>query len=152
MTEPVPAPHVRVSDAERSLVETRLRQAVEVGQLELRDFDQRAALTWAARTRSDLDALTSDLGAPPSAAPVAPAVPRSRSTALDTYFDDTRAGQVMKVLVLVWLCTFVAAVAACIAVGVVNPGQVPLWPAWWLPGGAVLGTLYGLGVGRPTDD
>ena len=42
MSEPVLPSQLRVSDAERALVEARLRRAVEVGQLELREFDQRA--------------------------------------------------------------------------------------------------------------
>lgn len=148
MSDPVHPSQVRVSDAERALVETRLRRAVEVGQLELREFDERAALTWAARTRGDLDAVTADLGPLPSpemtAASLAPAR-RDRSPV----FSDTDGGTAMRVLTIIWACV--------VAVNVVTWGAVSLgtadlafpWPLFVLSPGAVLLTLYLAGIGRP---
>jgi Domain of unknown function (DUF1707) len=52
---------VRVSDADREDVVRRLLRAVGEGRLDMDEFDERAALAYAARTRSDLDPLTSDL-------------------------------------------------------------------------------------------
>jgi hypothetical protein len=52
---------VRVSDAERENVVRRLRRAVVEGRLDMDEFDERVAIAYAARTRGDLDPLTSDL-------------------------------------------------------------------------------------------
>lgn len=56
-----PLPEVRIGDRERRGVDAHLRQALDDGVLTLTEYDERAALCWAARTRSDLDALTRDL-------------------------------------------------------------------------------------------
>lgn len=150
MSQPLPASEFRVSDADRALVETRLRRAVEVGQLDVRDFDQRAALTWAARTRGDLDAVTRDLGElpPPASAPAGAGHAR-QGTALDRWFADSGGGTAMKVLTIIWACAFAASTAAWIAVCVSTSDLVHPWPLWQLPSGAVLATLYVLGIGRP---
>lgn len=150
MSQPVPTSALRVSDADRALVETRLRRAVEVGQLDLREFDERAALTWAARTRGDLDAVTADLGELPPPAP-SPAVAGAvdRGTVLDRWFSDTGGGTAMRVLAVIWTCAFVASTVAWVAVCVGTGDVVHPWPVWQLPSGAVLATLYALGIGRP---
>ena len=59
-----PQPEIRIGDQERREVDDRLRAALDEGRLTLTEYDERAALCWAARTRSDLDALVSDLPAP----------------------------------------------------------------------------------------
>ena len=51
MTEPVRPQDMRVSDADRNLVQDRLRHAHDVGQLDLHEFDERVRTVWAARTR-----------------------------------------------------------------------------------------------------
>ena len=140
---------LRVSDAERALVEARLRRAVEVGQLELREFDQRAVLTWAARTRGDLDAVTADLGPlPPPEVTAASRQPVAHGERRPV-FSDTGGGTAMRVLAIIWACVF--------AINVVTWGSVSLgtgdlvfpWPLFVLSPGAVLLTLYLTGVGRP---
>jgi hypothetical protein len=74
--EDTPPPEKRIGDRERREVDARLRQAHDDGVLTLAEYDERVALCWAARTRSDLDALTADLPDPvPDAAPPAPAAP-----------------------------------------------------------------------------
>jgi hypothetical protein len=151
VTEPVPPSQLRVSDAERALVETRLRRAVEIGQLELREFDQRAALTWAARTRGDLDAVTADLG--PLPAPTAPAAsldPARRGRR--QVFSRTGGGTAMRVLTIVWLSVLVANVATWAAVSLGTGDLLFPWPLFVLVPGAVLLTLYVAGIGRPDTD
>jgi hypothetical protein len=54
---------VRASDAERDAVVGRLNQAVGEGRLTMDEFSERLELTYAARTRGDLDPLLRDLPA-----------------------------------------------------------------------------------------
>jgi len=69
-------PEKRIGDRERREVDARLREAHDDGVLTLGEYDERAARCWAARTGSDLDALTRDLPDPapvePTADPAAP--------------------------------------------------------------------------------
>ncbi len=69
------APEKRIGDGERREVDTRLQQAHADGVLTLIEYDERSAQCWAARTRSELDALTRDLPdpAPPHGAAPVPA-------------------------------------------------------------------------------
>jgi hypothetical protein len=64
---------LRVGDGERRAVDERLQAAVGDGRLTLHEYDERAALVWAARTRAELEATTADLPAP--VAPVPPPAP-----------------------------------------------------------------------------
>jgi hypothetical protein len=85
-----PQPEIRIGDRERREVDDRLRAALDDGVLTLTEYDERAALCWAARTRSDLDALIRDLPPPhppqqatevrPAPAPVAGRPVRRRLT------------------------------------------------------------------------
>jgi hypothetical protein len=59
-----PQPEIRIGDRERREVDERLRLALDDGVLTLTEYDERSALCWAARTRSDLDALVRDLPQP----------------------------------------------------------------------------------------
>jgi hypothetical protein len=68
-------PEKRIGDRERREVDARLRQAHDDGVLTLAEYDERVALCWAARTRSDLDALTADLPDPDPARPAADSPP-----------------------------------------------------------------------------
>ena len=79
MTEPTPRTSpddLRVSDAERTEVQDRLRRAHDEGRLDLVEFDERVRTLWAARTRGDLARVTADLPRhrrfPPAAACSAP--------------------------------------------------------------------------------
>jgi hypothetical protein len=65
-------PEKRIGDRERREVDARLRQAHDDGVLTLGEYDERTASCWAARTRSDLDALTRDLPDPPPEAEPTP--------------------------------------------------------------------------------
>ena len=64
-------PGTRASDAERAQTAALLKQACVEGRLNLDEFGQRVAEAYAARTREDLAALTSDLPAPGAGAPLA---------------------------------------------------------------------------------
>ena len=54
-------PELRIGDRERRAVDAHLQQAHGDGVLTLTEYDERAALCWAARTRGDLDELVRDL-------------------------------------------------------------------------------------------
>ncbi len=54
---------VRVSDAERERVVTRLNEATSEGRLSLEEFSDRVSTALAARTRGDLDVVVRDLPA-----------------------------------------------------------------------------------------
>jgi hypothetical protein len=138
VNEPVRPDELRVSDAERSAVQERLRRAVGDGQLDLHEFDARAQQVWAARTRGELVRVTADLPEPPPA-------PGPRPV-----FSDTAGGTAMRVLTIIWACL--------VAVNLVVWGTVSLATGefvhpWWLyvagPPGAVLAVLYAAGIGRP---
>ncbi|WP_166349631.1 DUF1707 SHOCT-like domain-containing protein [Phytoactinopolyspora limicola] len=63
--DPVPERSVRAADADRDAVAEQLQSAVADGRLDLTELDERLAATYAARTRAELDVVTSDLPAPP---------------------------------------------------------------------------------------
>lgn len=65
--DPAAPPAVRVSDAEREAVVTRLQAAVGEGRIDLDEFGQRAEAAYAAVSRAELDRLVVDL--PPDAPP-----------------------------------------------------------------------------------
>lgn len=132
---------MRVSDAERTVVQERLRRAVGDGQLDLHEFDTRVQAIWAAKTRGELVRVTADLPQPPPPPP--PPAPRQ-------VFSRDDAGTAMRVLTIIWACA--------VAINVVIWGTVSLATGqfihpWWLyvagPPGAVLAVLYAFGIGRP---
>jgi Domain of unknown function (DUF1707) len=138
VTEPVRPEDMRISDAERAVVQDRLRRAHDVGQLDLGEFDERVKSVWAARTRGDLERVTSDLPAPP---------PERGRTPL---FSDSGGGVTMRVLTIIWssLAAVNFVVWGLIAVSTGN-----LVHPWWLwvavPPGVALAVLYVAGIGRP---
>jgi hypothetical protein len=68
VTEPVRPDDLRVSDAERTDVQDRLRRH-DVRQLDLTEFDERVRSVWAERTRGELARVVADLPAPPPSEP-----------------------------------------------------------------------------------
>jgi len=141
VSSPVRPEDMRVSDAERTVVQERLRRAVADGQLDLHEFDSRAQSVWAAKTRGDLVRVTADLPAP--SPPPPPPAPRTAFTTDD-------AGTAMRVLTIIWAC----AVAINLVVwGTISLATGQFLHPWWLyvagPPGAVLGVLYAAGIGRP---
>jgi hypothetical protein len=141
VTDPVRPVDLRVSDAERAVVQERLRRAVGDGQLDLHEFDTRVQSVWAAKTRGELVRVTADLPEPPPPAP--PPAPRQ-------VFSRDAGGTAMRVLTIIWAC----AVAVNFVVwGTVSLATGDFIHPWWLyvagPPGAVLGVLYASGIGRP---
>jgi Domain of unknown function (DUF1707) len=141
VNEPVRPEDMRVSDADRTFVQDRLRRAHEIGQLDLYEFDERVRTAWAARTRGELAAVVADLPMPP---PARPAPPRG------AIFARTPGGVAMQVLTIIWVAlTVVNATAWGIITATLGE---PIYP-WWLwvagPPGAVLAVLYAAGIGRP---
>jgi len=129
---------MRISDAERTEVQDRLRRAHDIGQLDLGEFDERVRSVWAARTRGELARATADLPAPSPE-------PERRKV-----FSDTGGGITMRVLTIVW--GSLAAVNLVVwGLLVVTMGRF-LHP-WWVwvavPPGIVLAVLYVAGIGRP---
>lgn len=57
---------LRAADADRSRVAEALRRAHDEGRLDLLEYDERLAAAYAARTYTDLAALTADLPAEPA--------------------------------------------------------------------------------------
>jgi hypothetical protein len=141
--EPVRHDDLRVSDVERAATQERLREAVGAGQLDLHEFDQRVAVAWSAKTRGELSRVTADLPAVPPPPP-APAPPPRRKV-----FTDDPGGVALRVLSTIWLCAFVINVVVWALVSVSSGDAAYPWPIWMLPSGAVLATLYALGIGRP---
>lgn len=138
MNEPVRPEDLRISDVDRERVQDQLRHAQAAGQLDIPEFDERTKGVWAARTRGELARVTADL---PELPPPAPTVQKA-------VFSDTGGGTAMRVLTIIW--------ASLLTVNVVVWGILALtgivvypWFVWVLVPGAVLGVLYGFGVGRP---
>jgi hypothetical protein len=142
VNDPVRPEDLRVSDVERAAVQERLRTAVGAGQLDFSEFDARLATVWQARTRGELMRVTAGLPAVPAARPAPPPPPRRR------VFADDGGGTAMRVLSIIWLCAFSINVVVWFLVSVTTGFTYP-WPIWMLPSGAVLATLYAIGVGRP---
>jgi hypothetical protein len=142
VSNPVRPDEYRVSDVERAAVQERLREAVGAGQLDLHEFDTRVSTVWQAKTRGELTRVTADLPAVPAPPPAPPAPPRAR------IFSDDAGGMTMRVLSTIWLCATAINVVVWMLVTLTSGFTYP-WPVWMLPSGAVLATLYTIGIGRP---
>jgi uncharacterized protein DUF1707 len=138
VTEPVLPEEMRVSDAERGVVQERLRRAHDIGQLDLGEFDDRVKSVWAARTRGELERVTADLPAPPPEGGRRPV------------FSDTGGGVTMRILTIIW--AGLTAVNLTVWGLIVVSTGIAVHP-WWLwfavPPGVALGVLYVAGIGRP---
>lgn len=103
MAEAGEGPSIRVGDAERRAVDERLQRAHGEGRLTLAEYEERAASAWAARTRADLGALTSDLPAPDLPAtdpPAGPPVAVDRGAREPSW--TRRLGRIVVVAALLW--------------------------------------------------
>lgn len=114
------SPDLRVSDAEREAAAGVLRDAAAAGRLDHDELEERVQRAYAARTRSELDAVTADLPVPaPASAPV-PA-PTSHAPAL-------RGEQARR-----RLAGFLIPNVVCNAVWLAT-GAGEWWPVWVLLG------------------
>ncbi|TQS46371.1 DUF1707 SHOCT-like domain-containing protein [Cryptosporangium phraense] len=105
-------PAIRVGDAERQAVVARLQRALDEGRLDLHEFDERAAVAYAARTEADLVPLTADLPAQPGNTPRPPvagsavAEPVKRPGRLSG--SESSWLRIAIILTVIWLVTSVA--------------------------------------------
>jgi hypothetical protein len=139
VTESVPPDQVRVTDADRKVVEQRLREAHDNGSLDLNELDERLGQVWRSKTRADLATVTADL-------PVPEPEPREVS------WTKRGGGYVaMRVLGIIWASATAFNLMIWLLIAV-STGNYSLYP-WWIwvgiPPGAVLGVLWLSGVGRP---
>ena len=138
MNEPIRPEDMRASDVDRKAAQEQLHWAHAQGLISLEEFDVRVRNAWDARTRGDLARVSADLPMPPPPRPV------HRGP-----FSPTPGGTAMKVLTTIWL---VVSVVNVVVWGLVALSVGHLVYAWWLwvavPPGAVLGTLWMLGIGR----
>jgi uncharacterized protein DUF1707 len=139
VSEPVRPEDLRVSDAERQAVADRLRVAQNVGQLDIHEFDERVQSVWGARTRGELERVTADLPAPPSAA----------SAPVRRVFSDDGGGLTMRMLSIIWAASLAVNVVVWGLVAATNDEAIYPWPIWLAPAGVVLLVLYVAGIGRP---
>ncbi|GAB3303375.1 DUF1707 domain-containing protein [Epidermidibacterium keratini] len=137
---------IRVGDAERRAVIERLEIAHSDGQIDLDELDERSKAAVAARTRSDLTALTADLPTSSSAgagalasAPAATPARRSQdgeAKVARSMFKNAVRGFVFVALIcnIVWLATSLGN----------DEGFDNYWPIWPMMGLsiAVIGTYF----------
>lgn len=141
MTEPIRPEDMRVSDADRTFAQDRLRRAHALGQLDLGEFDERVRTVWGARTCGELGRVLADLPVPP---PQRPEQPQG------VIFSRTGGGVAMQVLTLIWACLSVTALVVWGIVELTFDGSESPWWLWVAaPPGAVLAVLYASGIGRP---
>jgi hypothetical protein len=97
-------PDIRASDAERERVATVLREHAAEGRLDVDELDERLEQAYAARTRSELERLTTDL--PPAPVPrPRPPVPAESQRGWGVR---ERVGSylgVMALLIVIWALT-----------------------------------------------
>jgi Domain of unknown function (DUF1707) len=144
VTEPVRPEDLRVSDTERRVVQQRLHQAHDAGQIDLTEFDDRLKEVLAARTRGELERTTADL----PEVPPAPAPARRPDRA--PVFSDTGGGTAMRVLTIIWASIVAVNLVVWGIVSITNLELIYPWFLWVAgPPGAVLAVLYAAGIGRP---
>lgn len=138
MTEPVRPQDMRASDVDRKAVQDRLHHAHAEGLISLEEFDSRVRAAWAAKTRGELAGVSADLPLPSAAARPVRGV-----------FAPDGGGIAMRVLFTIWLsASLVNVVVWGLLVLTLGHGLYPWWVWVAAPPGAVLVTLFSLGIGR----
>jgi hypothetical protein len=106
--------HIRVSDEERERLAEELHEHTVAGRLTAEEYEERLGAVYAARTRSDLDALRGDL-------PVSSAAARraliERKAKLRRRLAQEAGGSVTASLV-------------CVAIWLASGANGSFWPAW----------------------
>ncbi|MDG4821187.1 DUF1707 domain-containing protein [Asanoa sp. WMMD1127] len=146
---------MRAGDAERQHVAEQLRTALELGRLDLHEYDERVQRTYAAKTFGDLDGLLDDL--PDTVPPTAGAqlmVP-SGNDGLVAGPDGRFPNATARWLAHTWdgyFATVAIVVAIWAVICLMTAEWLYFWPAWVAgPWGAVLlvSTIGGLASGEP---
>jgi hypothetical protein len=144
----VDSSELRVSNAEREQIATRLRTAHDEGRLTLDEYDERLQKAYAARTYAELNALLTDLPGPSQVLPAAPG-------ALVPGPDGRYPSATRRWIAQVWL-PWLGPVLICTAIWGVSSlaAGTPLyfWPIWvMVPWGVLLimRTVRGLAYGEP---
>ncbi|MEV4618666.1 DUF1707 domain-containing protein [Asanoa sp. NPDC049573] len=146
---------MRAGDAERQHVADQLRTALELGRLDLTEYDERLSRTYAAKTFGDLDGLLDDL--PDTKPPTAGAqlmIP-VRNDALVPGPDGRFPNATARWLSHTWdsyFATVTIVVAIWAVICLMTAQWLYFWPAWVAgPWGAVLliSTIGGLASGEP---
>jgi hypothetical protein len=119
------ADDIRASDAEREEVIAALRTHAGDGRLDLDELDQRIETAYAAKTRRDLVALTSDL-------PRAPRAPRDERREFAEHLRVYLS--LMTMLVVIWALT----------------GMGYFWPVWPIVGWGIGVVSHANALRRPT--
>ena len=145
---------MRAGDADRQHVADQLRGALELGRLDLSEYDERLQKTYAAKTFGDLEGLLDDLPdtVPPTEAQVAVYQPNDP---LVPGADGRYPHATARWLAHTWdgyFATVAIVVAIWAVICLMTTQWLYFWPAWVAgPWGAVLlvSTIGGLASGEP---
>jgi hypothetical protein len=147
VTEPLRPEDIRASDVDRKATEDRLHWAHAEGLLSLEEFDSRLREVWQAKTRGELAKLSADLPVPADK-DMGTRAPAARGHG----FAPDAGGTAMRVLFTIWLSVTMVNLVVWGLVVVTVHWVHPWWVWVAVPPGAVLGTLYFLGIGRRKED
>ncbi len=140
--EEVPGPgtrpaDLRASDAERATVAEALGEHMRAGRLTVAEYDERLTAVYAARTRGDLAALTTDLpgpALPPAPGPGRRPAPRPSAGGCGARGGGQDLRHAWRSWLTVALIVWTIYLASSLATGLLYP-----WPIWVVgPWGAVL--------------
>jgi hypothetical protein len=138
VAEPLRPEDIRASDVDRKAAQERLHWAHAEGLISLEEFDSRVGAAWNAKTRGELAEVSADLPMPA----------RPRSPAYGP-FAEGPAGTTMRVLSTIWLTLSMVNLMIWGLVVLTTGSWVHPWWVWVaIPPGAVLGTLWWIGIGR----
>ncbi|GAB3294828.1 DUF1707 SHOCT-like domain-containing protein [Parasphingorhabdus pacifica] len=142
-----PAGHLRVGDRERADAIETLRRAHSEGRIDLSEFDERSASTWAARTYYELSAVTADL-------PTSSWVTGGVESAGSGVARDWRSSAPLRVMRGSAEFAWLVAVSINLVIWLlVSAGSSDSIYPWWIwvagPWGAVLLAARISGIGRP---
>lgn len=125
-----PGDGLRIGDAEREEVVTRLQSAFAEGRLDLAEFDERLGQVYTARTTGDLVPLTADLPVPAATRKPAERVDRPVQRSGD---------KSLRLLWQIWATVVAINVVVWVLVSLSSGGFSYPWPIWVAgPWGAVL--------------
>jgi hypothetical protein len=133
---------LRVSDAEREAVVTRLQDALAEGRLTPEEFSERLDRVYAARTRGELERLAADLPAGPLPQPAAARGVARRPSVDRTPARPDRSSRALRAAWAAWGVAVSVNVVIWFLVWVSSGEPAYFWPMWVAgPWGGVLVAL-----------